>query len=228
MKSLYTIILSGGTDPVYEELYRVNKSTWGVGPNIMYYVGFGTKKPDNIHDNYFHDRSQTLYIICKDDAFTVKTLYAMEFSLTKNWDYLWRVCSGSYNLLDKAQEWLQVCPTNSFYSGFVGQYNDIPFASGSGIFMSRDLVEKVVKAKDEILAYPEALYDDVAIGKYMKSINIGIVPLKRSDEKPIEGCFHYHPRTNIPLHLDLHRYFNPVPIKTLQPECSMTVDGWVS
>jgi hypothetical protein len=76
-----------------------------------------------------------------------KTLAAFEWAVSnRDFDLVFRTNSSSYvdliNLRQYAHEHGRDC---RFYGGFLGLFDKLPFASGSGYFLSRDLVELVLE-----------------------------------------------------------------------------------
>ena len=71
-----------------------------------------------------------------------------------------------------------------------GNYIGIPFASGCGHFLSRDLIEFVLEHRNE---WDHTLIDDVSLGKLLHNKGVKIMTAKRFDI------------TNT-LHIDLSHY----------------------
>ena len=62
------------------------------------------------------------------------------------------------------------------YSGFIGRHNNINFASGAGILLSKQMCSNLITYKN-LLNYN--LLDDVSIGLLFQTNNITIFPLTR-------------------------------------------------
>lgn len=93
-----------------------------------------------------------------------------------DFDLIYRSCESSYidyTLLDR-----QVTRLDKFYAGLIGKHMDILFCSGSGFFLSKDLVEIYLNSKELIQPYEN---DDVTIGKILKRNNIYPTNLIRHD-----------------------------------------------
>ena len=89
----------------------------------------------------------------------------------KSFDYIFRVNAGSYIRQDKLLNFLINKPKRNFYCGIQGNYKGVKYASGSGYFLSHDLVEKVVQNKEKLkLTFFDGvpMVDDVAIGELLK------------------------------------------------------------
>lgn len=97
---------------------------------------------------------------------TAKTLAAMRFVLEEfEFDYLFRTNSSSYINIKHVQNFAAQMPRLLAYAGPPGR-SDVDFASGTGILLSRDLLELVVE--DDQLDVLEI--DDVAIGRSVSRI----------------------------------------------------------
>ncbi|MCR8560189.1 hypothetical protein KXD93_21230 [Mucilaginibacter sp. BJC16-A38] len=119
-----------------------------------------------------------LVLPCRDGYIncTEKTLQAFSY-ITANFtfDYIFRTNLGSFVYPEKILKFLKDKPNNCFYCGIPGLFQtdglSIRFASGSGFFLSKDLVELIV-SKRAIVDHD--IIDDVAIGKFLGGENIGI------------------------------------------------------
>lgn len=185
----------------YDALIRAIRSTWGEDASddfkIVYYYGYrdGHPKPEpnkilRIGDDIICGCEENMHSICH------KTLMAYEYVLSKfEFDYTFRCCCGSYVARDELMKFIEDKPSERFYCGIIG-HDDPPFASGSGYFLSRDLVGEVVKNKEKILGYPYPGYqDDVAIGRFMKDMDVVIDPTARRKDFSVDivpGMYHYH------------------------------------
>lgn len=131
-------------------------------------------------------------------AVLVKTLMAYKFVLENfDFDFIFRCCSGSFVvphlLLDFAAKkprkevWCGVTDTTCFPH---------PFVSGSGMLLSRDLVQMISENAKEVLAAPyEHDKDDVCVAWLLT--RRGVKPdmdARRADDTDnlVPGCYHYH------------------------------------
>jgi hypothetical protein len=161
----------------YKKLENAIKKTWATNVSsdvkIIFYTDnqrklFKSRKP------IFKDPN--LILPCKDGYFecTEKTLQAFQY-ITSNYEfeYIFRTNLGSYINLDKILFFLMDKPTTKFYSGIIGQTEyegtSILFASGSGFFLSQDLVKFTVTNRTD---FNNELIDDVALGAFMHNNNI--------------------------------------------------------
>jgi hypothetical protein len=109
-----------------------------------------------------------------------KTIACFEQVLRSNgFDLVFRTNCSSYvdlpNLRGFAERHARA---EGFYSGRRGMFGDLPFASGSGYFLSRDLVELVVERRDE---WNHALPDDIALAELMGRHQVELVDAPRVD-----------------------------------------------
>ena len=149
-----------------------------------------------------------------------KTLDAFDISIQEfEFDYIYRTNVSSYLDLIRLQKFVEDKPTNDFYAGLIGNHQGINFASGSGYFISRDLVIRVLQNRD---LWDHNLVDDVSLGKLLtQEFNVGIKKVERADiessdfnlkrviDNPL-NVFHYrckaeNPNTTIQIMNTLHR-----------------------
>lgn len=99
-----------------------------------------------------------------------------------DFDYLFRTNTSSYVDSSKLLKFLEAQGRNNIYGGLVGRLcQNIEFASGAGILLSRDLVEKLCDPK---IKYKHGYVDDVAMGVAIAELgkdSIPILPLPRLD-----------------------------------------------
>jgi hypothetical protein len=111
------------------------------------------------------EAKRKVYLPVPDDlgGLGEKTLAAFRHVLdTRDFDVVFRTNCSSYVDLPNLRAYLLAHGRDrGFYAGHVGEHDGLRFASGSGYFLSRDLVELVVKAQS---AWDHAVLDDVALG----------------------------------------------------------------
>jgi hypothetical protein len=161
----------------YKKLEKAIKKTWATNTcsnvKTIFYTDnqrrlFKSRKP------VFKDPN--LILPCKDGYIecTEKTLQAFEY-ITSNYEfeYIFRTNLGSYLNIDKILLFLVNKPVTKFYSGIIGQAEyegkPIPFASGSGFFLSQDLVKFIVANRTSLNT---TVIDDLALGLFMYNNNI--------------------------------------------------------
>lgn len=112
-----------------------------------------------------------------------KTVAAFDLSLQNfNFDYIYRTNVSSYIDLPALNSYIGNKPRINFYAGVIGEYQKIQFASGSGYFISRDLVTEVVRRKEY---WDHNLVDDVSLGKFLTQVlDVNIEAVGRVDLNP--------------------------------------------
>jgi hypothetical protein len=179
MKYRLLILIMCSSSSRFKKLENSIKRTWGTylhdGIKIIFYTDnqktlFKKKTPQLKGNN--------LILPCKDGYLncTEKTLQAFEFVAGNiNFEYVFRTNLGSYVNLYKIFDFLTDKPKENFYSGIIGTHkNDdaiINFASGSGYFLSKDMVELVVSGRG---LFNHQVIDDVALGEFMANRHIPI------------------------------------------------------
>jgi hypothetical protein len=147
-----------------------------------------TKSPTNIKTVFlyggkeiFYDGLNSFYVDQEEHygLMLYKTICAFEFFL-KNYefDYIFRCNETGYFDLENMNKFIQDKPLNNFYCGIVGELNGDLFASGSGFFISKDVVLKLVENKNS-LDY-NYNFEDVFLGRFIiKNLKIDIHPSAR-------------------------------------------------
>src|SRR5207244_4309286 len=126
------------------------------GIETLFYVGGRSLRVDR----------RRLVVPIPDDLANVgrKTIAAFEYALeNRRFDLVFRTNCSSYvdlpNLRAYAEGYARL---RRFYAGVLGgAAGGVPFASGSGYFLSRDLVELVVQEQAD---WDHTKLDDVALG----------------------------------------------------------------
>lgn len=173
------ILVMCSSSAKYRRLEKAIKQTWASighpGIKIVFYTDnqrtlFKSKSPVM--------RGNDLILPCNDGYFecTEKTLQTFEYvSANYKFQYIFRTNLGSYISLKNILPFLEDMPKKQFYAGIIGdaEYKGIPyrFASGSGYFLSADLVELVTKNRNKV---PMDVIDDVALGVFMNHHNIAV------------------------------------------------------
>jgi hypothetical protein len=176
------------------------RKTWAKDPpenikTIFMYGGSQKIYWDN-EDSFYVNREESL------DICAYKTICAYETFLESDFDYIFRSnCTGYFDL-NLISKFLEDKPLENFYCGCVGILNGIYFASGSGYFLSKDLVKKIVENKSLLYGYQfPGYHDDVIIGKFItQHLNVNINPAARRIDLPPDQVYdnldmsHYHYR----------------------------------
>lgn len=169
------LVLSLDDQGFYTQLYKKQKETWDSESvedvDTMYY--FGNSQSNFIDkENIYTDVKEQL-IFCG-----YKTLTAFNLIKDLEFDYIFRTNSSSYVDKKLLLEFIKDKPKQNFYSGAIGNYNGIPFASGSGYFLSKDLFKYILENKNE---WNHQVIDDVSVGIMMLQKNVKIHIGKRFD-----------------------------------------------
>ena len=184
----------------YLPIENVAKNTWmqDSPDNIKTIFMYGGSKKIyyDDQDSFYIDRKESL------DICLYKSICAYETFLESDFDYIFRSNSTGYFDLNLIPKFLEDKPFENFYCGCLGVLNGIDFASGSGYFVSKDIVCEIVKNKDILYNYNMPGWnDDVAVGKFITQyLNIPInTSARRIDLRPDEinnnlDMSHYHYR----------------------------------
>lgn len=175
MKILISV-LSLNKEP-YIGLEKTIRETWASENHedveVIYYYG-DSNEIKLIGDRLFLDSPEGLMNIGH------KTLKMYEYILENfTFDYIFRTNSSSYVNIEKLKEFISDKPKEKFYSGVIGTFNGgLKYASGSGYFISKDLVNVVILNKGD---WDHRIIDDVSLGKLMGGMNITIYEGRRYD-----------------------------------------------
>jgi hypothetical protein len=109
----------------------------------------------------------------------LKTLATLQFVLGRSdWEATWISNTSSYVRLDELQNWMEGRSGQGVYAGARTVYRGNEFVSGTGVFMSRDVVEAVVANREE---WEHDFLIDVALGRLCGRLGIGITHIPRLD-----------------------------------------------
>jgi len=192
-KKILICVLSLEEDP-YISLEKTIRDTWASKsyPNvdIIYYYG-GSDGIKMVGDKFYSNTPEGLYNI------GYKTLNMFDYVLNNmEFDYIFRTNSSSYVNIEKLLDFIKDKPKEKFYSGVIGNHGGINFASGSGYFISKDLVGLVVRERDK---WDHTLIDDVSLGKLMSENNVKIYRGERCDitnySHYMNNYYHYRVKT---------------------------------
>ncbi len=146
----------------------------------------------------------------------IKTISSLELLSSGingfDFDYVLRTNLSSFYFFPLLLEFLKTLPKSGCYCARPGQLGhdgkgEINFGSGAGFILSKDLAQMLVQAKSELLVSNE--YDDVTIGAFFHSNNIGLIPaeniefnsldlwLDAKDRIPVD-IFHFRCKNNNP------------------------------
>jgi len=106
-----------------------------------------------------------------------KTIKMFEFALKNyNFEFIFRTNLSSYLDLNFLLEYIDKIESRNCYMGYIGYHEQIVFASGAGILLSRDMVDLLVNKQNMI---DQNLIDDVAFAKLFYDLKINPKPLPR-------------------------------------------------
>jgi hypothetical protein len=187
------LVLSLNDGDLYTEFYNTQKKTWDSievdGIDTFYY--FGNCEDNEIVDNNIYTNVSETLLNCTD-----KTLEAFKLINNMDYDYVFRTNSSSYVDKHRLKEYLNNKPKTNFYSGIIGLHEHNYFCSGSGFFLSKDLITLLINNEDKL---DRNLIDDVSIGKLLNSFNIPLVNSERFDvvssDDISNNFFHYRLKT---------------------------------
>jgi hypothetical protein len=212
-----TLVLVLGTRVrPYPMLVRAAEATWASvavpDVDVLFYFGGGGPRRAGRH----------LKLPVPDDFAHIgeKTIACFEHVLEKyEFDLIFRTnCSSYVDLTNLSRYVVERARPHGFYAGTPSTHDGVAFASGSGYFLSRDLVELVVR---ERAAWNHALLDDVALGHLLSPAGHTPVAAPRIDfATPRDAVdvdvsqFHFRCKTSSRARLDdveillgLHRAF---------------------
>ena len=181
------LVLSMDSD-VYINLEGTIRETWGnnhICKIYYYYGGF-----DKLHldgDIIKCTSNEGLYNIGH------KTIESFQYLFdNEEFDFIFRTNSSSFINIDKMVDFLSNKPKEQFYCGYMNIIKEIGirFASGSGYFLSKDVVRLILENKDK---WNHEFIDDVSLGIFCRDvISIDLIQSKRCDINCIsENSFYY-------------------------------------
>ena len=185
------IMVMCSSNPTYTELENTIKETWF---NL---------KTDEVEILFYKDSNlpqaslvgNDLLLPCRDglEYCGIKTILALNWVVQNyNFDYIYRSNLGAYVDPIKMLKFLEDKPKNSFYCGIIGidSYylgRPVKFASGSGYFLSKNLVDIVVK---NYQLWQHRAIDDVAmgelLGRFGVEVNKSAIRLSLCDDREKE------------------------------------------
>lgn len=174
-KNILHLVL-GCKNKHYQTIENVSKKTWM------------TNSPDNIktifmyggQSSIFWDGEKSFYVDRAESHTSsiclYKTIKAFEWFYESDFDYIYRTnCTGYFDL-NLVSEFVSDKPDKNFYCGYVGEHDNIKFASGASFFLTKDIVEKIIDNQDMLFSYQyPGWMDDVSIGKFVTEyLNINL------------------------------------------------------
>jgi hypothetical protein len=170
MKVLLLIISNESSDTYlrHKELWRTQFHSH---PEVeCYFIEFHPSKHLIIENDTFYVRGNETYTPGIRD----KTLECFKYFIDRGttFDFLLRTNLSSLWNFTPLIKWLKHIPTLGQYFGIIGTHNSIRFVSGAGIFLTPDVVQKLVENRHLC----SNIIDDVDFGYALSCI--GIVPTR--------------------------------------------------
>lgn len=102
------------------------------------------------------------------------------------YEYIFKTTTGAYINFASFEKFIENFPKNNLYCAPQLVYpptgrtkeNRINFGSGRGVFLSRDVVKKIIKGKSD---WHHELYDDVALGNFLTHQKVNLTAGYRQD-----------------------------------------------
>jgi len=186
------LVLSNYDSGLYNRFLEAQESTWDSieEENVKTFFYYGNRQNDEIIGNHIHLKIDETLHNCGP-----KTIKCFEQIINLEFDFVFRTNSSSYVDKKLLVKYLKDKPKKKYYSGVIGNHLGIPFCSGSGFFLSKDLV-KLLVTNQNLLDY--TYIDDVAIAKLLNSFNIELSQSERFDvidDNIPTNFFHYRLKT---------------------------------
>jgi hypothetical protein len=193
MKILILVLSHNDNGGIYSEFYKTQKETWDSVDidDVQTFFYFGNSEQNIIIGNEIHTNTPEGLVNCG-----YKTIEVFKLINEIDFDFIFRTNSSSYVDKQLLKSYLETKPKENYYSGIIGNHNGIPFCSGSGFILTKDLVKLLID-NENILDY--TFIDDVCFGKFLSSKGIQLIPSKRfdiiNDDYPPIDYFHYRLKT---------------------------------
>lgn len=212
--------------PSYEEISRLQDNyclgkfqSKGV-ETIKFSGSKAYRKPSDLDKNIeygnsyysFNKDTNFLYLDCPDlidsensfDPRGNKVLNAFRFLLDNyDFDILLTTTSSTYLDVDRILKLTETLPKQRLYAGAISGVDDVWFVISAFAFISKDLIETLVKNEDKYIKYtsapidikkPYAQYEDICIGRIFKEANLN---LKIEDQPFIHHPVLYKPEIDL-------------------------------
>jgi len=170
-----TVVLVLSThSPSFVPLIETIKGTWAAvrveGVDVLFYYG----------GDRLAIQGRDLYLPVADDLPNAgrRTLACFEHLLdTVDFDLIFRTNCSTYIDLPNLRRYVEEhAEPSRFYAGKGAFVDGIDFATGTGYFLSRDLVDLVVSRRED---WDHSYLDDVALAKLLRSHGIERRPVPR-------------------------------------------------
>lgn len=171
------LVLSKKDNGVYHQLENKIRKTWQTNNDVIktfYYYG------DSDHFKVIGDEIYTENIDILENI-GYKTIDSFKYIYQNlEFDYIYRTNSSSYINIDGLINFIKDKPRDNFYAARVNfeKHSGQKFGSGSGYFLSKDLVNFIIKNEKK---WNHKLIDDVALGDLLLSNGFQLTPSYRLD-----------------------------------------------
>lgn len=176
--NIIILIIASSNHDKYIHMEEIWRKYMNIHPNIKTF--FIKNDPSINEDIVLKEEENTIY--CKENetyipGITNKTILAIDYCLQKyDFDYIFRTNLSSCLYLSHFYDY---CLNNSVdYAGFIGNYENIYFASGCGFLLSKTACHYLSTNQEQLLK--NHYLDDVCIGKILAPV-FGIYNMNRCD-----------------------------------------------
>jgi hypothetical protein len=198
VKPKFVILIVGKNSANYNFLRKVMDYSWVKKDARIYYVygngslGEGKRRVEGLYkfNNFKSSGNANIYEITSViknnilvnsvqgwDEILPNTISAMQYLCNNvDFDFLVRTNQSTYWNLTRLEKLLTTLPLRKLYAGHNMIVKDMHFVSGTGIILSKDLVEQIIASQDLI---DSELIDDVSIGRFMESIKVQPISIPR-------------------------------------------------
>lgn len=196
MKLLILVLSVEDDGGIYDEFYKTQNETWNseIFDNIETYYLYGGDKIQISDRKIFTGVEEILFmqpgVYYKSPLSAgIKTVKGLEMlNEITDYDFVLRTNLSSYIDKKMLYDYLLDKPRDRYYSGCIGIENrdifgnivdEIQYASGSGMILSKDVVQFLIDHKEEL--ENNRFIDDAAIGKLLNKYEIYPSSLHRVD-----------------------------------------------
>lgn len=174
------ILVMCSSNPDYKKLENNIKETWfNIKNDDVEIIFYSDNEKIENKSEYPVLIGNDLILPCDDGFFNLghKTIKAFDWvNKNYNYDYIYRSNLGAYVDSNKLIKFIEGKNKTKFYCGIVGKDSyylgrEVTFASGSGYFLSNDLVE-IVLSNEHL--WNHNIVDDVALGELLSKFSINV------------------------------------------------------
>jgi hypothetical protein len=162
IKVLILVLSINDNGGIYDKFKKTQIETWDSitvdGVKTFYY--YGNSNENKIIDNNIHVTIPEDYWNCGNRTIEALKIINQKF----DYDFLYRTNSSSYVDKEMLIQHLNSASKNRYYAGHYGNDNGVVYSSGSGIMLSKDLVNLILEN-----GLSNMYIDDVDIGYLMSS-----------------------------------------------------------